>query len=63
MDKKPDEFCQSSCLSLLRKMKTYLLRNMPYADLIFRVHMLLTYLEEQGASEAESTDEEGSGRR
>ncbi|XP_051006817.1 ral guanine nucleotide dissociation stimulator-like [Acomys russatus] len=60
MDKKPDEFCQSSCLSILRKMKAYLIKNMPYSDLIVRVHMLLTYLEEQGAGEAESKDEEDS---
>ncbi|XP_055464491.1 ral guanine nucleotide dissociation stimulator-like [Psammomys obesus] len=60
MDKNPDDFCQSSCLSILRKMKTYLIVNMPYSDLIVRVHMLLTYLEEQGVSESEAKDDKDS---
>lgn len=57
MDKKPEEFCQSSCLPVLKKMKSYLIDNMPYSDLIVRVHMLLTYLEEQGAGSKD--DDEG----
>ncbi|XP_055464566.1 ral guanine nucleotide dissociation stimulator-like [Psammomys obesus] len=62
IDKNPEEFCQTSDLSILRKLKTYLILNMPYLDLIVRVHMLLTDLQQEEASESEIEDDEDSGR-
>ncbi|CAO2594703.1 Ral guanine nucleotide dissociation stimulator [Lemmus lemmus] len=58
MDKKPEEFCQTSALSIVKQMKNYLLVHTPYSDLVLRVHMLLTHLEEQEAAETEAKDEE-----
>lgn len=62
MDKKPEEFCQTSALSIVKQMKNYLIVHMPYSDLVLRVHMLLTHLEEQKATGTEAKDEEVSGR-
>ncbi|XP_051006819.1 ral guanine nucleotide dissociation stimulator-like [Acomys russatus] len=60
IDKNPEEFCQTSDLSILRKLKTYLIVNMPYSDLIVRVHKLLTKLQKEEASESQREDEEDS---
>ncbi|KAL1784728.1 hypothetical protein HispidOSU_019069 [Sigmodon hispidus] len=60
MDKKPEEFSQTSALPIVKQMKNYLILNMPYSDLVVRVHMLLTHLEEQEATESEAKDEEAS---
>ncbi|CAH7286769.1 4930596D02Rik [Phodopus roborovskii] len=62
MDKKPEEFCQSSALTIVKQMKNYLVVNMPYSDLTVRVRLLLTHLEEEEATESEAKDEEASGR-
>jgi hypothetical protein len=43
IDKHP-EVCQTSDLSILKKLKTYLIVNMPYSDLNLCVHMLLMQL-------------------
>ncbi|XP_050008660.1 ral guanine nucleotide dissociation stimulator-like [Alexandromys fortis] len=58
MDKKPEEFCHTSALSIVKQMKNYLIVHTPYSDLVLRVHMLLTHLEEQKATETEAKDEE-----
>lgn len=62
IDTNPEEFSQTSDLSILRKLKTYLIVNMPYSDLLVRVHMLLMDLQKEEASESESEEEEDSGR-
>ncbi|XP_034365595.1 ral guanine nucleotide dissociation stimulator-like [Arvicanthis niloticus] len=51
IDKYPEEFCQTSDLSILRKLKAYLIVNMPYSDLNLRVHLLLVDL--QGVRESQ----------
>ncbi|XP_051006822.1 ral guanine nucleotide dissociation stimulator-like [Acomys russatus] len=58
IDKNPEEFCQTSDLSILRKLKTYLIVNMPQSDLIVRVHKLLTELQKEEASESQREDVE-----
>ncbi|XP_040591251.1 ral guanine nucleotide dissociation stimulator isoform X2 [Mesocricetus auratus] len=60
MDKKPEEFCQSSALTIVKQLKNFLVVNMPYSDLTVRVCMLLTHLEEEEATESEVKDEETS---
>ena len=55
----PEEFCQTSDLSILKKLEAYLTVNMPDSDLNHRVHMLLTELQ---SSDSESEDEGDSGR-
>lgn len=62
MDKKPEEFCQSSALTIVKQMKNFLVVNMPYSDLTVRVRMLLTHLEEEEATGSEAKNEEASGR-
>ncbi|XP_076794923.1 uncharacterized protein LOC117713419 [Arvicanthis niloticus] len=59
IDKYPEEFCQTSDLSILRKLKAYLSVNMPYSDLNFRVHNLLMELQQE-SNESEREDEEDS---
>ncbi|MEJ1284327.1 hypothetical protein NN561_015312 [Cricetulus griseus] len=61
MDKKPEEFCQSSALTIVKQMKNFLVVNMPYSDLTVRVRMLLTHLEEEEATGSEAKNEEASG--
>lgn len=61
IDKYPEEFCQNSDLSILKKLKDYLIVNMPYSDLTLRVHMLLMELQQE-SSESERGDEEDAGR-
>ena len=58
----PEEFCQSSDLSILEMLQTYLMVNMPYSDLNLLVHMLLMELQQESC-ESERQDEEISGRR
>ena len=58
----PEEFCQSSDLSNLEMLHTYLMVNMPYSDLNLLVHMLLMELQQESC-ESERQDEEISGRR
>ncbi|XP_035297596.1 ral guanine nucleotide dissociation stimulator isoform X2 [Cricetulus griseus] len=60
MDKKPEEFCQSSALTIVKQMKNFLVVNMPYSDLTVRVRMLLTHLEEEEATGSEAKNEEAS---
>ncbi|ERE77108.1 Ras guanine nucleotide exchange factor containing protein [Cricetulus griseus] len=62
MDKKPEEFCQSSALTIVKQMKNFLVVNMPYSDLTVRVRMLLTHLEEEEATGSEAKNEEASGK-
>lgn len=61
IDKYPGEFCQTSDLSILRKLQAYLIMNMPYSDLNLRVHNLLTELQ-QDSYESEIEGEDDSGR-
>ncbi|GAB1301422.1 hypothetical protein APTSU1_001666000 [Apodemus speciosus] len=56
IDKYPEEFCKTSDLSILKKLQTYLIMNMPYSDLTLRVHMLLMELQQE-SSESEREDE------
>ncbi|XP_034365660.2 ral guanine nucleotide dissociation stimulator-like [Arvicanthis niloticus] len=59
IDKYPEEFCQTSDLSILKKLKAYLSVNMPYSDLKLRVHILLMELQQE-SNESERADEEDS---
>ncbi|XP_076795719.1 ral guanine nucleotide dissociation stimulator-like [Arvicanthis niloticus] len=59
IDKYPEEFCQTSDLSILRKLKAYLSVNMPYSHLNFRVYNLLMELQQE-SNESEREDEEDS---
>ena len=55
----PEEFCQTSDLSILKKLESYLIVNMPNSLLNQRVHTLLMELQ---SSESEREDEGDSGR-
>ncbi|XP_052012590.1 uncharacterized protein LOC127664580 [Apodemus sylvaticus] len=57
IDKYPEEFCKISDLSILKKLQTYLMVNMPYSDLNLRVHMLLMELQQE-SSDSEKADED-----
>ena len=60
IDKLPEEFCKTEHLPLLKQVKTYLIVNMPYSDLLVRVHNLQTQLQAEVASDSEDSDEEAS---
>ncbi|XP_028619532.1 uncharacterized protein LOC114618089 [Grammomys surdaster] len=59
IDKYPEEFCQTSDLSILRKLKAYLIVNMSYSDLNLQVHNLLMELQQE-SNESEIEDEDDS---
>ncbi|EGV97833.1 Ral guanine nucleotide dissociation stimulator, partial [Cricetulus griseus] len=58
LDMYPEDFCQSSDLSIVNQLMAYLLLNMPCSDLAVRVYRLLTQLKDNEASELESKGEE-----
>ena len=55
MDKFPEDFCKIEHLPILKRVKTYLIVNMPYSDLLVRVHNLQTQLLAEVASEEEAS--------
>lgn len=59
LDIYPEEFCQTSDLSILKKLYSYLTVNMPDTELNHRVHLLLMDLQ---SSDSETEDEGDSGR-
>jgi hypothetical protein len=54
----PEDFCQSSDLSILNQLMVYLLLNMPCSDAAVHVHMLLTQLKGEEAHDSDKKNEE-----
>ncbi|EGW12131.1 Ral guanine nucleotide dissociation stimulator [Cricetulus griseus] len=58
LDKFPEDFCKIEHLPLLQRLKSYLIVNLPYSDLLVRVHNVEMQLLAQMASKEEAKEEE-----
>ncbi|CAO2604275.1 hypothetical protein LEMLEM_LOCUS12012 [Lemmus lemmus] len=56
IDEFPEVFSKTSDMSILKRVKTYLILNMPYSDLLVCVHDLHTKLQAEEASNSEDSD-------
>ncbi|KAM7318149.1 hypothetical protein ACRRTK_022886 [Alexandromys fortis] len=56
MDEFPGDFSNTTDLSLLKKVKTYLMLNMPYSDLLVRFHEIHMNLEAEVDSDSEESE-------
>lgn len=57
----PQDFCKIEHLPILTRVKNYLIVNMPYSDLLIRVHYMQEKLQSQVARDSGSSNEEASG--
>ncbi|OBS75632.1 hypothetical protein A6R68_17916, partial [Neotoma lepida] len=58
IEKFPEDFCQTSELTILKQVKNYLVANILCSDLLVRVHALLIQLQAAVASDSEASTEE-----
>jgi len=63
MDKNPEDFCDPSDLLPLQYLEAYLSVYIPNSDLIVRVKILLTQLQEEHAKDLQAKHEEDSDLR
>ena len=56
MDEFPGDFSNTTNLSALKKVKTYLMLNIPYSDLLVRFHEIHMSLEVEVDSDSEDSE-------